>query len=189
MEDRIKEVEGIVVNVINSIHKKYPFLEWDDLYQQSCVIILTLEERWVPDKAAWSSFIFSQLPGYLQWYVEKQVKHSLSYSNLPTEIKFHASEEEEEIGNPLELIPDKARRPDKQCIFMETIASMSDDAQMIIQHLLEDPEAFINCMREEGGSLTPKQIKGNIRDKLRKLGWSWPRIWNVFHEIRDTYAG
>lgn len=60
--------------------------------------------------------------------------------------------------------------------FFYNFNSLSEEAKYICDMILSSPEEFL----EE----SKKLARRHIIDKLRKEGWSWPKIWKSFREIK-----
>lgn len=180
--EKIKNVEGIIVKTIAKYKMEYPCLEFDDLYQQSCLICLTLEDSHDSNKAKWSTYIQSQLPGRLLRYIKKQIYNSASFNNLNTSLP---NTKEDDTRNPEEMIPDERCNQAHLYEVFDTISSMSEDAQKICLEVIS-PSNHI-CWHENI-QRTRREIRRELKNWLRSNGWSWPRIWRSFHEIRDAMS-
>lgn len=72
--------------------------------------------------------------------------------------------------------------PRKALESKEWVASLSNEAREVLQLLM-------NCPMEAFGILavkSPRRAKGQIRDGLRRQGWSWKRIWKVMSELNEA---
>lgn len=70
------------------------------------------------------------------------------------------------------------RDPEKVCLFKDRLQQLSSEAQEICCLILNSPGDFIDSR--------PKIARGFVYKKLRQLGWSWPKIWNSFREIKTA---
>ena len=79
------------------------------------------------------------------------------------------------------LLPLNANmNPEHQYLFVEQLASLSEEAQKAVKLILDSPSEIIS----NASSLAPKMLRSALIKKLRKDNWSWPKIWRVFGEIK-----
>ena len=62
--------------------------------------------------------------------------------------------------------------------FSEIGKKFGCDAQTICKIIFSSPGKFL--------SIPPKKARGRLYRVLRNNGWSWPRIWNGFKEIKKV---
>ena len=76
-----------------------------------------------------------------------------------------------------EVLPDN-RTPEDLLIFKEQLEGMSTDARSVCSTIFALPHK----VNRHGG-------KRYLKGRLRKMGWTWPRIWGCFREIRGMLNG
>jgi len=75
-------------------------------------------------------------------------------------------------------IPDPRNLMEEREDFSAIVSSMSEGAQQVVQIVLDAPGEFFE--------LSSRFARGILFRKLRKMGWSWASIWDVFREIKRT---
>jgi hypothetical protein len=68
--------------------------------------------------------------------------------------------------------------------FSQVIRGLSNEAQAVVDILLSCPGELAAMAKND----TPKAIRGALYRYLRALGWTWPRIWGAFKEVRAAVA-
>lgn len=67
----------------------------------------------------------------------------------------------------------------------EWLAGLSEECREVARIILDGPAEIMDVA--EDALLTRKAVMGALRRYLRKeKGWSWPRIWRVFREMRTA---
>lgn len=77
-----------------------------------------------------------------------------------------------------ENIPDPRNLAEEREDFSNIVSSMSEEAQQVVQIVLDAPGEFFE--------LSSRFARGILFRKLRRMGWSWASIWDVFREIKNT---
>jgi len=70
------------------------------------------------------------------------------------------------------------QNPETLSIVRETLQAMPKEAKMIAKMVLESPAEFLSCGDR------PKLARGLVKDKLRKMGWTWADIWKGFKDLK-----
>ena len=134
-----------------------PELEFEELLSESILYYCTIEHQHDPKKA--------QMLSWLWWSIDR---------NLLEYVKKEKRRQHEELPND-DLLVDH-RKPSWE--FTDKIKEWSEDAQKVCSIIFNAPHDFSVHL--------PKLSRGKIKKMLRKEGWSWPRIYRSFKEIRTA---
>jgi len=132
-------------------------VEWDELFSEACLSFVIGLRSYNPKK------------GKLSTHLQKCItNHLIDFTR-----RYH------DIVPASDLIDENAlgyqtSEPDSS--FFYNFNSLSEEAKYVCDMILSSPEEFL----EESRKLARK----HIIDKLRKEGWSWPKIWKSFREIK-----
>ena len=70
--------------------------------------------------------------------------------------------------------PDYERWPK----FLDDLRDLSDEAQVVVDMVLSSPAEFVRI----------RGAKKKLKRKLRKEGWTFPKIWATFKELNQAFA-
>ncbi len=149
---------NLVRKVAWSFHKTTG-VEWEELFSEACLAFVLSLRSYNPKKGKLSTHIQTCVTNQLINFT-KQYHNIIPSSDLLDEDTFYCQEN-------VTITP-----------FFETLSSLSEEAQYVCNMILSSPEEFL----EE----SKKLARRHIIDKLRKKGWSWPKIWRCFREIKAT---
>ncbi len=138
-------------------------IEFEELYAEGCLALCEAIPEYDPDKDC-------KLTTYIYAKVQNHLINTTKRIGYGTE-KFQALPAEEtgwEYGEDDPVI-------DFNDDLGKIISTADKDVQQAIQLVLQNPETY--------GRQKPKFARGQIRNDLRELGWTWERIWKT---IRDT---
>jgi len=74
--------------------------------------------------------------------------------------------------------------PFREICVREEIQNLSEEAREIVQIIIDGPADTLNIV----GGEPPRKIRGLLLAYLRACGWTWPRIWRAFGEIKVAVA-
>jgi hypothetical protein len=146
-------------------------IEFEELYSEGC---LALCETLFPDQPD-EGYAFHPRKGYkLTTHIAKHV-----YNRLNNFVNRNGYIKEKLQAIPAEETGWEYGEDDPIIDFNEdlskVISTANKDVQQVINLVLQKPEIY--------GRQKPKFARGQIRNDLRELGWTWERIWKT---IRDT---
>ena len=145
------------LNLIKSIawsFAKKTGIEFDDLFQEACIIWLEEESRFDPSKGCKKTT-----------YMHAVLKQQLT--NVLISGKYQA-------GNSVENETLNELTPEYYLSMKDMITSLPREAKMLCQMIFESPHEFLISNK-------PKHCRGQAAKQLRKRGWSWPGsigTWN-----------
>ncbi len=121
-------------------------------------------ESWDPNRGALSTWSWMVITNHLHDYVAKV--------DAP-----------QELPDPEEMVDlRETAHPAREFIFLDWVGSLSSEAQEVVRILTGAPGEILDLL----GSEPPRKMRGRLKRGLRKMGWSWPRIWRTFHELREA---
>jgi len=78
--------------------------------------------------------------------------------------------------------PAEGPSPRQSLIAKEWLADLSDECKMVAMIILNGPAEILDIPK----AATPRAVKGALQRHLRKLGWSWPKIWETISEMKHA---
>ncbi len=134
-------------------------VEWDELFSEACLSFILSLRSYKPKKGKLSTHVQTCITNHLIDFTRRY--HDITpASNILDDETFRHSEGETDTS------------------FLDTLHSLSEEAQYVCNVILSNPEEFL----EESKRLARKHVV----DRLRKEGWSWPKIWRSFREIKSA---
>lgn len=132
-------------------------MEFDELVGVASIGYAKAVNSYKPDQgSALPTWLYANMRNVLIDYVRKERTVMNSRSFCPIP---------EQIGH---------RTPERDLIFSDAIDKMSESARNLCQIVFDSPAHFVG--------MTQKDLLNHLRD----LGWTYPRIWDSFKEIKST---
>jgi RNA polymerase sigma factor (sigma-70 family) len=101
------QVDALIRSVVYKIYKMYPDVEWDDLESQAWLIVTEKIDRWDPEIASLSTFLYPVIHGYLQMYVQRYVLKELNMNGHRSHVDYaeesHGYSEEGRLDAKMQL--------------------------------------------------------------------------------------
>jgi RNA polymerase primary sigma factor len=138
-------------------------IEFEELYSEGCLALCEAIPEYDPDKdCKLTTFIYRRVQNHLINTVKRYGYVKEKFQAIPAE------ETGWEYGEDDPII-------DFNEDLSKVISTANKDVQQVINLVLQKPEIY--------GRQKSKFARGQIRNDLRELGWTWERIWKT---IRDT---
>ena len=151
---------NLIRKIAWSFHKTTG-IEYDELFSEACLAYVREKQNHDPVKSEFSTFIWNICRNHLITYCQEQYREK--HARIP---------EDFEPGS-------KTTSTEETVFFLDTIENLSQEAQTICQMIFESPTEYLSLNR-------PKFARGYLKDKLRKMGWTWESIWDGFREIKNV---
>jgi len=164
MKSRIKFEDYLpaIRKLAHSFHRTTG-LPYEDLFSEACMAYVKARRSYKQNR---SKFIT-----YLYHVCRRELIDYSAFSARYTEyIKV------EELPIPPQQLIDQLT-PERHMMVKDMIEQLGDEARAIVQMILSAPQEYL-------GNGSPKRARGGLIKKLRSMGWSWPKIWGAFTEIK-----
>jgi len=169
LEEELDIIRKVVWSYVNSC----PGLEFDDLFAEAYLAYLEALPRYDSTKGKISTFIYHVVRNRLNnmFKMEKR-KRTNEYLEDISEMKnlLH----QERFPNPEQYLLAKEHEE-------ELFAAMSTEAFAICKLIMEESDIFLSIDK-------PRQCRGIIYRELRKRNWSWAKIWETSHELKQVFS-
>lgn len=163
---------GLVRTIVWSFVKQYPGLDFDDLFQEACLVYLEALPQYNPKRGKRTTFMWTVITNHLKTLIHKQVIQANTIT--PTALNNSQMWSEQETASPEYHALAKERRD-------EFFAQLSPKAQTICALIFDD--LSIQQLANK-----PKLCRGAITRKLRTRGWAWGPIWNTLRELKNAVS-
>lgn len=159
---KFEEYKGILLNRALYWHR-VTGIDLDELVATSNLVFCEAREEWDPERSSFSTFLW--------------VKMNLAkrFTFLSHEGRYITGNPQEEPINGEPLYSTEVS-PDRDAMFWEMLTQLTEEARYVTSLVLKG----------DVDGTGPKQIKTNLKSRLREEGWSWPPIRRSFNEIRDA---
>lgn len=119
------------------------------------------------ERAKFSTFLYMRLnQGFIQFIQKWNLQLPKYYERL------------EQVENTLQYASEEGGWIED---FWIKVSALSEESEMVVICILESSEDLFNAIQTK----PPKMVRGVLIKYLReKKGWSWPKIWRVFREIK-----
>lgn len=167
-----RRYENFINRIAWDIQKKCPDVPFEELRAEGCLLLCSKLPKWDPSKGALSTFLYHQISGGLKDYVKKW--NRITTFDISVETEYSA------------LFSFSPTSPEKTFQFKEAVNTLSEEGKTIVDlvtELIETSHVYFTA-----SSFTSKEVRGKLYRKLKKQGWSWPRIWEGFKEVRLMLA-
>jgi len=164
-----EEKQALAIKHTNQLHK----LAWsfnrttgipeEELFSEACVSLVEAFDKYVEDKACFSTFLQKLVSRRLIDYCHSQQKHHDALSGKDIDL---LAEDENYTSKPFEND------------FMELYKSLSSNALEVCKLIYSKPEVFLD-------GVPPKTARGRLNKYLRELGWKYQDIWDATAEIKN----
>jgi len=84
------------------------------------------------------------------------------------------------LPEPIAAMPD----PCKVLMVKEWLMNLSDECKEVASIILNGPAEVLDLTTMN----TTKAVRGALYKHLRDIGWSWPKIWSTFQEMKKEVA-
>lgn len=160
---QFEDYQNMIRQIARRKHQQFPSIEIEDLEGQGALIFVECLPEWDPQKASFSTYFFrclnQRMVGWQRGY-GKDYCPQVGIDDTVLGIAGGVS-------------------PEKEYEFRDSMRKMSEEAKGVLKVIFEAPTEIL-----EGNG--PKFRAGNLRRKLKGLGWSDWHIWQSFKEIRST---
>lgn len=163
------------INMIHDIAWKFfrqnPDLNYDDLFAEAALAYCEAQNRFDPTRGAKeTTMAYAYMKNAL-----------IAFVNTANETRGHLPLNEHGYLNNQGKENGELREPQVAVPFLppisELLQEMTEEAKEICQMILDAPEQYAGFL--------PKDCRGKIYRKLRERGWTWPKIWKGFAEIKQ----
>ena len=166
-DDHVKLIHKLAHRYTKRQLVKIPNLDQKD-YQKELVCegnqtFLRAFKEWEPERSKFSTYLWLNLELDFEKYNKQFFRISVREHELP----------EFWTGHQVALQEHRAT-------FLSSIRVSSKEAQEIITIILSGPSELLGLLGDE----PPRKVRGALKDYLRRLGWSWPKIWKSFKEVK-----
>jgi RNA polymerase sigma factor (sigma-70 family) len=140
--------------------------DYDDLYQQGCVLYLEAMSRYDPSSGTkFTTFAWIHMRNQLSDYVYPGRNPDCSLED--------SVGEEHDVHEILEgNLPD----PEHVTEFAQEVMALSPAGQRICDLLFSNPDKFARMGAQAG--------RGEVKARLREAGLSWNQIWDGFRQVK-----
>jgi RNA polymerase sigma factor (sigma-70 family) len=160
-----EQYEGLVMGQAWKFHRDTG-IDLDELKSEAMAIFARILDRFEGDAKAFSTYLYRALRNGLIDFCKKWKR---------------CCAPAEEIN--WDLLPTREANPYQIMRFKDAIANLSEEGQEVVDILLSSPAEILVL----SGSESPKAVRGAIYRHLRhKRGWSEPRIFSTFREIKGV---
>lgn len=149
-------------------------LEFEEILSTAYLAFTYAKMSFDPTKGSFSTYLYYTIMSNVIDHCKQ--KHDPTHDGKPRDNANNKSNLWEAGFLLSELID--YRDPEKMYLFKEALNNMSNEAKSICSMVLDSPTDFIDNR--------PKLARGKVYRKLREVGWSWPKIWKGFKEIKLT---
>ena len=146
-------------------------IPFEDLVSEATVAWLSAAERFDPAKGAPSTYAYHVIHNHLASLAQVSLRET-------------TIDDEEKMESTFSSIPSRRPSPHHELEFRQLVLSMSKEAQEVCSILFHAPEELSKLAKND----MPKSIRGALKGSLRSRGWSWPKIWKTFEEIKTALA-
>jgi len=161
-----KDYENMVRKIAHQKAKQFPSIEYDELVGRGALLFVETLGRWNPEKSQFGTFFYMVLKNEM---VVWERGHGKAY--MP-QLGF----EDTVLGVA------GGCDPARQYEFKDSLSRMSEEAQEIIRIIFSAPEEILD------NAAGPKLKAGNLRRKLKRMGWPEWTILHKFREIRQALS-
>jgi len=161
--NHVKKDIKLILKIAWGFHKSTG-IDIRELFNEAYLGYIKSLETHDPEKGKLSTWAVTIMKNHLITYLSATQRYKKCFPSLGE--------------GQLEGIEGNEPPPDKSLIFKEALQKMSLDSQSICKLIFTSPIDFL----EVG---PPKLVRGELYRLLRKQGWSWPRIWSSFNEIKQ----
>jgi len=159
----IKKDIKLILKIAWSFHKTTG-IDVNELLNEACLGYMESLKTHDPAKGKRSTWAVAIMKNRLVTYLSTTQRYNKRFPSLE--------------ADQLEGIKGNQPPADESLIFKEALQKMTPDSQNICKLIFTSPIDFL----EVG---PPKLIRGELYRLLRKQGWSWPKIWFCFNEIKQ----
>ena len=157
----IEKDMNIIYKIVWSYVKAYPWLEFEDLVSEACIIYLENIDLYDESKGSQSTFICHIVRNHINTLLSKKQENLIENEVLDT---FFSNEK-----NPEQILMEKES-------WEELFENLSPKAKEIC-NIVFNNNVYLPID-------TPRKCRGIIIQELRKNNWSWCGIWNTFRELK-----
>ncbi len=157
----------LICRVVWSFIRKYPDLEFDELFAEACLAWLEAAPRFDPNKGRRSTYFWHVISNRLTSLL--RIRHSRGDREILTN-----------DAGPLGSSPSPEDELIKQESWREMIDQLSPEGRLICEMVFSE-ELDLPISR-------PRSCRGIIARALKDRGWSWGSIWGGFREIQKALA-
>jgi len=163
---------NLIRKVVWSYIKTNPelVLEYDDLFSEGCIAYILAEKYIDVSKSEKTTYIWHALHTAFNTLLKRKAKHQEYLA--PNQGEYLLEEVLDQTNEPERLLLAKER-------WEELESSLSPEAQMICNLLINEPEIYMPLDQ-------PRKCRGIISRVLRDRGWTWPKIWSAFRELKEA---
>lgn len=126
----------------------------EELISEATLALLEAQITYDPDKAMESTYYYHCIKNALCAFVQQESRLVLPGFSIPDGVTF---------------------QPEMDSI-KDIVAQWKPDCRLVVELILKTPKRYCE--------LKPKMARGRIVRLLRRQGWSWPRIWATFKEVK-----
>jgi len=148
-------------------------LPYEDLLSSAYMAFANCTKTYEKSKGAFSTYFWKTCRTHLIDYAQKTQRW-----NNQIEIRLDETLHDDGEFDLWSIDAIYTITPEDQVIFKQMLDALSLDAKEICRVVFEHPEEFSHGK--------PKLDRGYLKEKLRKMGWTWEKIFNSFREIRTT---
>ncbi len=162
LEDHLNLVRKIVWGYVAGNDSS---VEFDDLFSESCLTCLEATDKYNPDKAKESTYIYHVVNNKMRSMLRDRISEGERYA-------FMTEEQIDMIADPISPEMDLMAKES----WIRLWKSLSPEAKEVCAILFhEESEQSVD---------KPRLYRGEIARKLESRGWSQNKIWKTFREIK-----
>ncbi len=162
---------NLIRKVVWSYVRTHPGLEFDDLFSEACIACIEAEILYDPARSKRSTYIYNIVQNRLNNLIHNEkIRH---IRERPVDMP-----ELEGLAGEFELSPEQQLLAQER--WDELLAGLSPEA-MVVWGIVNEKDFYLNMDK-------PKLCRGLIVGALRRAGWSWGSIWNVFRELKEAVS-
>jgi len=133
--------------------------EFDELFSEAALAYVEALQSYDPEKAKLSTWAVKIMTNHLITFCAKEK----TYINFPGFFEDNIPGQDDIEGRYL---------------FREWLQDLPQDLQLICKTIFKAPEEILEAY--------PKASRGKLIKKLRRMEWSWPRIWNGIRNMKTS---
>src|SRR3972149_1261828 len=158
--------EKLILQKVFSFYRSFG-VPVDELKSEANVIFMETLQIYDESKSKFITFLFIRLDQGLLQFIQRWRSQLPSYY-----------EGTEEIEKSLQC----SYKMNWREALWDKVKGLSKEAEVVVLCITDGPEEIYHIIQTR----PPRMVRGAVVRYLRnEKGWSWPRIWSVFREIKE----